>query len=65
MKPIDEHKLYMTDRGAWVRYVAPRTIRRLEAAAGKAERRRMWDALASDLQDEIRRLRRQHTSSAS
>lgn len=65
MKPIDEHKLYMTDRSAWVRYVAPRTIRRLEAVSDKDELRRMWDNLAPDLQDEIRRLRRQHTSSAS
>lgn len=58
MKPIEEHKLYLTDRWAWAKYAAPKWVKRMEAADA-AERRRLWRVAGPELRAEIRALRQQ------
>lgn len=64
MKPIDEYRLYLRDKRAWAKHVAPKWIKTLEAS-DESERRRLWRIAGPELRDEIRRLRQSHTSSAS
>ena len=58
MTPMQEHRLYLTDRWAWAKYVAPKWIKTLEAA-DEAERRRLWRIAGPELKAEIRALRKQ------
>lgn len=56
MKPIEEHELYLTDRRAWAKYIAPKWGKMLEAA-DEAERRRLWRIAGPELKAEIRALK--------
>lgn len=56
MKPIEEHKLYLTDRWAWAQYVAPKWARTLEKA-DEAEKRMLWRIAGPELKAAIRALR--------
>ena len=58
MTPMQEHKLYLTDRWAWAKYIAPKWVKRMEAA-DEAERRRLWRIAGPELKAEIRALRQQ------
>ena len=48
MTPLDEHTLYLTNRWAWAKYIAPKWVKRMEAA-DEAERRRLWRIAGPEL----------------
>lgn len=54
MTPGEEHQLYMRDRAAWARYVAPRVVEKMRVS--DAEKRRLWGAAGPELRAEIRRI---------
>ena len=58
MKPIEEHKLYLTDRHTWAKHVAPNWARML-AKSDETEKRRLWRIAGPELKAEIRELRQQ------
>ena len=58
MTPMQEHKLYLKDRRAWAKYIAPKWVKRMEAS-DEAERRRLWRIAGPELKAEIRALRQQ------
>lgn len=58
MKPEQEHALYLRDRWAWAKHVAPNWARML-AKSDETEKRRLWRIAGPELKAEIRALRRQ------
>lgn len=56
MTPHDEHALYLRDKHAWARYVAPRRAQML-AAATPEEKRRLWGAFGQESRAAIRALK--------
>lgn len=55
MSPTDEHRLYLRDRAAWARYIAPRWYERMKRET-EAEKRESWRIAGPELKAEIRRL---------
>jgi hypothetical protein len=58
MTPHDEHLLYLRDRWAWAKYIAPKWVKMLEPA-DESERLRLWRIAGPELKAEIRALRQQ------
>lgn len=58
MTPHDEHNLYLTNRSAWAKHVAPNWARML-AKADEAEKRRLWRIAGPELKDALMALKRQ------
>lgn len=56
MTPHDEHLLYLRDRWAWAKEVAPRRAKML-AEASPEEKRRLWDAFGRESREAIRKLK--------
>jgi hypothetical protein len=55
MNHTEEYELYLTDREAWARYVAPKWVEMLKAA-NPAEKRALWNAAGPELRAELNRL---------
>ena len=51
-----EHALYLRDKHAWARYVAPRRAQMLASANGE-EKRRMWGLFGPESREAIRALK--------
>lgn len=58
MTPHDEHLLYLRDRWAWAKYIAPKWIKTLEAA-DETEKRRLWRIAGPELKAAIVKLKRE------
>lgn len=58
MTPHDEHNLYLTNRAAWAKHVAPNWARML-AKADEAEKRRLWRIAGPELKDALMALKMQ------
>lgn len=56
MTPHDEHLLYLTDRHAWAKHVAPNWARML-AKSDETEKRRLWRIAGPELKAAIRALK--------
>lgn len=56
MTPEQEHALYLRDKRAWARHVAPRRARMLEKAS-QEEKRRLWDSFGRESREAIRALK--------
>ena len=56
MTPHDEHELYLRDRLAWAKEVAPRRAKMLEKASPE-EKRRLWSAFGRESREAIRELK--------
>lgn len=52
MDGIDEHALYVTDRAAWIAYVAPRAARRISEATNE-QIKRDWPRTPRDYQTAV------------
>lgn len=50
-----EHQLYMTNRAAWAKLVAPRWRTMLQESDG-AQRKALWSVAGDELKAELRRL---------
>ena len=55
MSPTEEHQLYLRDRAAWARHIAPRWYERMRGES-EAEKRESWRIAGPELKAEIRRL---------
>lgn len=54
MTPHDEHLLYLNNRAAWARYVAPSILDKM--LDSDDEKYRLWDSAGPELRDELRKL---------
>lgn len=59
----NEHQLYMTDRVAWARLVAPRWRAMLQQSDG-AQRKALWSIAGPELKAELRRLAEEEKAAA-
>lgn len=53
---VKEHQLYLTDRAAWARLVAPRWRAMLADERDPERKRKLWDCAGDELKAELRRL---------
>lgn len=63
MNHHDEHLLYLNNRAAWARYVAPRWREMLENAEPD-RKRELWRIACPELRDELRRMAEERHESA-